>query len=274
VFERSLYEAVEKTLKSRGREDAASEIYRAMNRREAETRLPILKSLRDLKTRMNVQFRESCPPSITKISAFLWLPIAWLWSMAASTAQGAKIVLWDGFVWPRMLGYGTDPTPLAVIILIFALISFPVYRNPKNVEAQQDHDLLAQVTELPGLLFMSRDLIAGDINTKRHQWNAREAFIELLHYHLPFVPLSENKNWILREDPGTYYDLSEFYGGDNSASDLKQAVVKSSENKSNRFRFYMKDISPQGWADAMVMINIIMWPFVLTFFFRRLLRQS
>ena len=66
----------------------------------------------------------------------------------------------------------------------------------------------------------------------------------LLHYHVPILPLDASRKYELRDHGGGIW----------------------------YFGIYNNWITPDTYAKLMTVLNILMWPLVLTFWARRLLR--
>ena len=113
-FRRSTYRAIESKLRNHGREADGNHVYCDMNVEQE-------------------RLRRSGPAGLAIPS---W-HVVW---------ERVRRLVFP--VWRDLLRFGTDPTPLAVVILLFALLSLPVYSNRDNLELSSDAAMKQRIGQL------------------------------------------------------------------------------------------------------------------------------
>jgi hypothetical protein len=199
-FRRSTYRSIESNLRNHGHEDAANEIYRAMHVREHDE-----------------SSRRKQPRGIS-----------WLFHMAT---WPVRMIGWH-LIWRRLLRFGTDPTALAAVIFLLALLSFPVYLQSTNIEPTS------------AVLAMHADRAATETTPAR--WGTSDAIALLVRHHVPFLGVALRDEWQLRDSPGFRY---------------------------GPFTIDLGSMSAEDWAGLMSILNMTMWPLLLAFLLRKLLRE-
>jgi len=227
-FRRSTYKSVEANLRNSGNEVPADMIYRTM---------------------MNREWKEYTPSFFRSF---------WEWVLGYRFFR---------FFWKWMLGYGTNATPLWVLISALALVSFPVYLNPKNFESS-----LALLAAQPDSFIGDAPIHNGSPPLK--EWGWGDAIVIAAHYHIPVVPLVVRSEWDAKDGKGVVY------GGNTKCSnpnndpvvlcaqheDAKQPNLKQPYFKVNLF-------AAEDYVTFIQLINWMFWPLLLTYIIRKLLRQ-
>jgi uncharacterized protein YjbI with pentapeptide repeats len=252
---RSTYRSIEHNLRNGGREDDANEIYRAMCIREHREAL------------------ENNP------------------SLLFHLVRGLKFPFF--LIWRHLLRFGTDPLRLLSVIIVLALASVPIYRNSKNLEPSessiaaaelqratenlqhateklqqligerpQENRKVASPVTVPTTLAAERgslkEAAIHEPSRSCSQWGPGDAILLLVRHHIPIPALNQSQKCELRHSQGLEYDLAfSFFLPHPEAS---------------RWSFRLP-VSADHWADLMTALNFTMWPLVLAFALRRLLRQ-
>jgi hypothetical protein len=242
---RSTYRAIEENLRNSGQDDQADKVYCAMQDRDWQEKWPQLKrSMRELKSWWNrpQRLRQFLREGLR----YLFAPFFYLFALPFH------------YLFKGVLQYGTNPGRLGFAILLLALLSLPVYRNPANFEAS-----LSLLASDPSR-FSSNNSNAPDFqpsygaSPSSADWGWDDALAMMLRYHVPVAPLAIRSDWDARDDPC----LS--YGGTSGCESLDQ-------EDGPLFKIHF--LAPEDFTNLMQLLNWIFWPLLLTFWIRRLLRQ-
>lgn len=212
-FRRSTYKAIEQNLRNSGQDDQANAIYTSMKNRE-------WREYRNSR-------RRPLRPWGTILHYGLFAP--------------------GHYFFKYLLQYGTNPEPLLLVILLLAIFSLPIYRNPGNFEASLE--LLAPHADR--FTPPERQPYYG-ASPPESTWGWDDALAMMFRYHVPVASLVVRGDWQPRGEPGI------LYGGDL-------------ESRGPLFRVPL--IAPEDFTNLMQLLNLICWSLLLTFWIRKLLRQ-
>ena len=201
VFRRDTYTRVEHSLRNGGHEAAATEIYKEMCRRERS------------------QYRRDA----WKWPEGLWrLPLLGLGEVAVH------------FPYSKLMGFGTAPLRLLVVIGLIWALALRGYYQPANFEESLES---RQVSGRP----------AGTMPDSS-EWRGLTPFFASVRYHIPVVGLSVHDEWQL--------------------AGSGQMCLWPAQAGCARFL----PLAPEDFGMVVSLLNWTLWPFVLTFTLRRLLR--
>jgi hypothetical protein len=279
-----MYRSIEQSLRNRGHTDAADEIYRAMWQRSSPDRERMRHLWKAWRAWRPAPGGLGGLVSQTVRSPFkrehwTWsAPARWLrlsgrliWSWAKFIVK-IPLWLWDYIVWERLLRFGTDPLRLLVVIFAVALLSVPVYLHASNIGAAPAASSLAKSPDAPTVASL-----AASPAYPKWQWN--DAVALLVRKHLPILALRLRPEWEMRDTRGVDYDLRVFTGGScrpgepERATDFVGNAAPDCTDGWHAWGFRASWLSAEDWAATMGILNLLMWPLVLGFAIRRLLRQ-
>jgi hypothetical protein len=169
-----------------------------------------------------------------------------------------QMARWSGFTahhaFRVFLQYGTSPKSLfAVVFLLFA-ISLPAYRVADNFEAS------LSFLAVPSDHFVSgQDAPRYNRGPSPSDWGWPDALQVALKNHVPMVPLQVRDDWQPRDQGRTSWSLD--HG--SCLPSVKTSALTA-----------CLPWAPEDVFNALQLINWICWPLLLTFYIRRLLRQS
>ncbi len=248
-FRRSTYQSLEATLRKSGNDDHADVLYRAMQRREwRHTRSG---------SRLLAAFDGTVSAFGHPVNDFMGMPgipalAQGLRRVGEELAFGLAAVKHQAF--RHFLKFGTSPSSLLLVILALFLVSLPVYRTAANFEPT-----------LPYVIVPAERIALDDptprlgLSPRRAKWTVSDGLQIALKNHLPMVPLQARGNWQARDDGPTTYSWS-------GRGDCHEAAPAAGT--------HCIDMAPEDLFNYMQLINWICWPILLTFFIRRLLRQT
>jgi hypothetical protein len=266
IFRRSSYRSIEQTLRNHGESDSSDEMYRAMSRELQRKNGP--KTWHWL-----ARVGEFVDRAFGKMMMGVRLaltPARWFWQLV---------------VWPKWLKFGTDPMPLLVVIFFLALVSYPVYREPGNVMSTASPSsttpvsLCQSATPSTTLLLTNLTLPKHPASPCYENWGPLDAVELLVRKHLAFLPMRLQNGWDARDDVGLDYDLGAFVGNVCQPPETERAMDFSAGTATcadgvQGGHFRATWLNAETWAGLMSVLNLLMWPLVLTFAIRRVLRQS
>ena len=164
--------------------------------------------------------------------------------------------------WRTLLGYGTNAWPLVIVIIGLAAVSLPVYRNPTNFETSLS--LLAAQPQS----FRDDDLPPlHNASPPLDKWGWADATVMLIHFHIPVVPLSVRTDWDAKDDKGVAY------GGTLKCANRSESTVVVLCPGPRRPFFEIRFMAPEDYTTLMEVLNWLLWPLLLSFLIRRVLRQ-
>ncbi len=241
AFRRSTYKAVEATLRNGGDDGAADLVYRAMMDRAHDVRQ-----------------RE---PSV----------VLAMWRRTKLWQKTARLVTrppqWLRMtVWRSLLAYGTNASPLIVCILTLIACSIPVYRNPANFETS-----LAYLAAHPGWFPATVDRPTRDAPPALESWGGSTVLMLTLHYHVPVVPLVVRNDWEAKDAKPV------FYGGTVKCEPISSAGLfarcQPGHEDVDEPLFVVNAFAPEDYVTLIELLNWILWPLLLAYTIRRVLRQ-
>jgi hypothetical protein len=165
---------------------------------------------------------------------------------------------WFGFTahhaFRIFLQYGTSPKSLFAVVFFLFAISLPAYRTADNFEASLS--FLAVPTDHFGPGEQAPRYNLGPLPS---QWSWADALQVALKNHVPIVPLQVRDDWQPRDQGQTTWSLDQ--GRCSEPAQKTTATV-------------CLPWAPEDVFNTLQLINWICWPILLTFYIRRLLRQS
>jgi len=264
TFRRSTYKSIESYLRNRGEEDSADFIYREMWRRER----------RDAdagESRAGRYLRLITVPVGNAASAISFPPLRIAWTRATKKAQ----TLW-WWLYGTLLRYGTSPMRLLGVIAILGLLAFPLYRHPANVEPSLDRLGVEWDRDKDGAMPPARYNVSPELA----DWSAIDALALLIRYHIPIVPSSLRDEWTMRNDHGTIYDPAVWSASRpvcQAAKDSSAAPAPASKDTPVRLcedsSAIVLSVAAEDIVSVLMVLNYAMWPLLLAFLIRRLLRH-
>jgi hypothetical protein len=202
-FRRSTFIAVEQSLRNQGHEADAVTIYRAMMVRARQE-----------------QWRDAARSE---------------WPIARRIGLAITGLLFHR-PYRHLMGFGSAPLRLLIIIGALWGAMLPAYRHADNFESSQQRE--------------------GSARQSPPRWTASTAFFSSLQYHVPIIGARAQSNWQLKES-GRMRWSSKRDGGPTPAG--------------HEARF-LPFFTPAEWGVFVTFLNWALWPLVLTFTARKLLR--
>lgn len=172
----------------------------------------------------------------------------------------------------RLLGFGTNLWPLFGIIVALALVSYPVYRNPANIEPSLAKLATATTRETVGKA--NKFIFAGK-HPDSEQWSVWDALWLMARTHIPIISLAVRDEWELSDDSRFTYDFGAFMSGEGwcKGSERLTGLGPTSRWFCKRSAYERRGLSPQDWGAVMMILSWILWPLLLAFLLPRLLRR-
>jgi hypothetical protein len=102
------------------------------------------------------------------------------------------------------------------------------------------------------------------------EWNFGDAVAISLRYHIPLAGVVVRSSWELRDNPTTCWGYELFAARKNRAIRTRAEASKPATCSG----WTLTWLAPEDWGVIMSIFNLIMWPLLLTFGVRKLLRQS
>ena len=299
-YSQTTYMQAEKFLRNSGHDDEATEIYVEMKRDAFRQRSdrpisPMIYEKYDSKLynalrRMAGYTIEAIKNSFSSIICFIgfigelitWIihvivlpfqfflqPVGWALRIAF---RRPVHILFD-----KLLRFGTNPMPLMfIIVMLYAFSVFFVFSDPQNI--QPSLEARAATIKTP----------APNETPDPENWGPERAAAVALRYHIPLIATYAEDEWEARSDGPLVLSLPEQMCGawksyaikpvsailNIASSDRDEAEQSSSDKSTDKTlcSFKTEYLSAQGWATTMSILNYIMWPLLLTFLLRTLLR--
>ena len=237
-FRRSTYRAIEHNLRNGGQDDQANAVYRSMKDRD-------WREYRKSRQWQPVQTatKDALPEKQKPLKGLRHF---------AGTILHYVLVAPIHYLFKYLLQYGTNPERLLLVILLLALSSLPIYRNPANFEASLE--LLAPNAERFTSAGNSSFQPSYGASPPESVWGWDDAIAMMIRYHVPVASLVVRSDWQPHGDPGL------FYGG-------------STTPNSGAPSFKVPLLTPEDFTNLMQLLNLICWPLLITFWIRKALRQ-
>jgi cytoskeletal protein CcmA (bactofilin family) len=232
IFRRSNYTSIENYLRNRGEDHYATKIYRNMWKRERAERAGIF----------------------------------------------TKIKLW---IYGPLLFFGTNLWPLFGIILLFAVVGYPLYRHPANIEPS-----LARLAA--HALRDTHTIAKHGISPVPSDWTTADAVWMEFRYQVPIVAMALRDEWTVRAEPKAVYDfaalwdLTGFWANEQFPSCLPadEFAPRLPPDIKHPGRYgechskttFVIPIAAEDAAGILTIFNYIMWPLLIGFLLRKLLR--
>jgi hypothetical protein len=170
------------------------------------------------------------------------------------------------------IGFGTNLWLLALVILVLALVSYPLYRHPFNIEPSLARLAGAPTRELPPFAWPYKRLVTENTRPDWTKWSVWDALWLTARTHIPLISLAVRDEWELRDEPGFHYDLSAFPFWERCKDDIQSKGANLHEPLCSKYDYL--NLSPQDLAGIMMVLNWILWPLLLAFLVPRLLRRG
>ncbi|WP_298621585.1 pentapeptide repeat-containing protein [uncultured Zoogloea sp.] len=158
------------------------------------------------------------------------------------------------YAFRTFLQYGTSPKSLIAVVLFLFFISLPAYHTADNFEAS--------------LLFLAvpSDRFGPGESPPRYnsgplqsQWGWADALQLALKNHVPIVPLQVRDDWQARDQGETAWSI----GSGSCSRSTPEGVLT-----------VCLPWAPEDVFNTLQLINWVCWPLLLTFYIKRLLRQT
>jgi hypothetical protein len=200
-----------------------------------------------------------------------WERRIWRWRWPARFLRWIKLCFYG-----PILGFGTNLWPLFIFILLLGALAYPIYRHPANIEAS-----LARLAGHPGR--DTRHFAQHGISPAPSEWTTADAIWMEFRYQVPIVALALRDEWTMRDEPAAIYDLSAFWTNEGFPSCMpgKTALERRLPSEGSAPVSYpicktrsvfVIPIGAEDVAGIFTILNYIMWPLLIAFLLRRLLR--
>jgi hypothetical protein len=202
-----------------------------------------------------------------------------MWKRERAERAGllTKMMLW---IYGPLLFFGTNLLPLFGVILLFAVAGYPLYRHPANIEPS-----LARLAA-----HIQRDTRVFPkhlISPEPAKWTTADAIWMEFRYQVPIVAMALRAEWTMRDESGAIYDLSALWTNEGFPSCMPAEPDHEEGEPTLRERLpagaqsypvcetgsvFVIPISAEDVAGIFTILNYIMWPLLIAFLLRRLLR--
>jgi hypothetical protein len=177
------------------------------------------------------------------------------WEVRSSSAPGAMRRLEHvvEMLFRGLLAYGTNATPLLILVLVMAAFAMPAHLSRSNFEPSLE--ALATPKDRAG----DEQLTSRGESPDASQWTIADALEVALKTHVPIVPIHARDDWQPRSEGRTAYS----WDGNGKCNEKEEA----------RNVGICLPVAPEDLFNIFQLLNWICWPILLTFLIRRLLRQ-
>jgi hypothetical protein len=275
-FRRASYRMIETGLRNRGHERDADEIYRAMNvSAEMERRQEACRRLREWRMSQLAVVALAVALFLAVVAVALANTLAAIPAAAPWLARLPPLVQWSGavadqlrgwlglawivpllavavlfsrfryYAYRFLLGFGTRPLVVLIVIFGLWLVMLPAYFQRENFGPS----LAALAT--------TADPPADSEPPTAEDWTRLTAVFVSFNYHVPMLNLMVREQWGLKDSGGLLWRLP-LLGG--RVWTMPAAALGR--------------ITPEDWGALMIALNWILWPLVLTFLIRKAVRGA
>ena len=171
-----------------------------------------------------------------------------------------------------LIGFGSNLWPLLGVIIVTAVLGYPLYRHPANIEPSLAR--LAAETSRD-----SKQAAMHSVSPDPAEWTAADAIWMQFRYQVPIVALGMRDEWAMRDDGNAVYDLTAFSPGpDFIACNPTPPAVTSSTPAPAPKPDCWGHLSTVLWfaaedaAGILAVMNYLAWPLLIAFALRKLLR--
>jgi cytoskeletal protein CcmA (bactofilin family) len=254
IFRRSNYAAIETYLRNRGEDHPATKVYRHMWKRE---RAELSK---------NFDWR----PYRWNWRVWQWEPRFWRWTWPAQFLRWVKLCFYG-----PILGFGTNLWPLFIFIVLLSVLAYPIYRHPANIEPS-----LARLAAHAAR--DTRHVAQHGVSPVPSDWTNADAIWMEFRYQVPIIALALRDEWTMRDEPRAIYDLSAFWANEGfpsclPAKDFEERLPSKPPAPPppppcNTGSVFIIPIGAEDVAGIFTILSYIMWPLLIAFLLRKLLR--
>ncbi len=242
---RSTYLALEQFLRHGGDDPGADELYRALKRRAWRSERALL--LDGLDTRR----RSTSQDPVLSLLAAAGIPLARRVRLALLSLRE--------FLFRKLLRYGTSALPLLSLILGLLVIAFPVYYNPANFEPS------AQALTVPRDRQRAGEAPVKGVGPPARDWGWKDGLQIALKTHLPMLPLHARDDWQPSDNGPTTWALNGAGACAKEPAETSGAVQRGT---------LCLPLAPEDLLNILQILNWILWPILLSYVIRRLLRNN
>jgi hypothetical protein len=202
-----------------------------------------------------------------------------MWKRERAERAGllTKMMLW---IYGPLLFFGTNLLPLFGVILLCAVAAYPLYRHPANIE--------------PSLARLAAHVQRDTRIFPKHlrsptpaEWTTADAIWMEFRYQVPIVAMALRAEWTMRDEAGAIYDLSALWTDEGfpSCMPAEPRLQEGEPTLRERLPVHSRTypvcetrwvfVIPAGAEDVagiFTILNYIMWPLLIAFLLRRLLR--
>lgn len=181
------------------------------------------------------------------------------------------------------LRYRRNPIGLALVALLLFLLSLPAAIDPRNFELADSTRLVAALNcERGGTSEVDYVVSATGSLPNPSSWSWGDALWTSLRYHIPVVGIAARGDFEASDNDRLYYGFGGYAPDERTLRELSarrcsiDADAGGADRAASRAGMAPRDarFTAADWFGLMALANWIIWPLILTFLLRRLLRSN